>query len=94
MERDGFSRAHDGFLYGFDGLISVFAAGLVLGFVRKRTNTTCSADTDCAPNSAYTCSNPVTRNGWNSSSRRRSPSDEKRAYRIWCAGSSAAGRSL
>jgi membrane protease YdiL (CAAX protease family) len=33
------------FQYGFDGLISVFMAGLVLGLVRKRTNTTCSAIT-------------------------------------------------
>lgn len=33
------------FQYGFDGLISVFCAGLVLGYVRKRTSTTCSAIT-------------------------------------------------
>lgn len=33
------------FQYGFDGLISVFAAGLVLGVLRSRTNTTTSAIT-------------------------------------------------
>lgn len=33
------------FQYGFDGLISVFCAGLVLGLLRQRTNTTCSAIT-------------------------------------------------
>jgi len=31
------------FQYGFDGLLSVFAAGLVLGVVRARTNTSTSA---------------------------------------------------
>jgi membrane protease YdiL (CAAX protease family) len=29
--------------YGFDGLLSVFIVGMVLGYVRKRTNTTTSA---------------------------------------------------
>lgn len=33
------------FQYGFDGLLSVFAAGLVLGILRARTNTTTSAIT-------------------------------------------------
>jgi uncharacterized protein len=38
----GFAAMH-GFQYGLDGLISVFIAGLVLGVVRARTNTTVSA---------------------------------------------------
>ena len=29
--------------YGFDGLLSVFMVGMILGLVRKRTNTSTSA---------------------------------------------------
>jgi membrane protease YdiL (CAAX protease family) len=38
----GFGAMH-GFQYGLDGLVSVFLAGLVLGIVRQRSNTTVSA---------------------------------------------------
>jgi membrane protease YdiL (CAAX protease family) len=37
-----FTATH-AFQYGFDGLLSVFIIGLVLGIVRSRTNTTTSA---------------------------------------------------